>query len=483
MQPVLLWFRLDLRLTDNPALRAAVASGAPVIPVFLWAPEEEDPWPPGAASRCWLYQSLSSLQSSLVKSGSRLIIRRGSAQETLQKVLSETNARAIFWNRRYEPALVARDAKLKRVLAAQGTETYSFNSALLFEPWTVLGSSGQPYQVFTAFWKACLKQPEPPVPAAAPRTLPRPSRWPQSLAVADLGLMPKVDWAGGIRATWTPGEKGARRELARFLKRDFAQYATERNLPARTSTSRLSPHLHFGEISPHTVWHSLRKRRTAENAQALDAYLREIGWREFAHHLLFHFPFTTNEPLRQEFAFFPWRNNRALLEKWQRGNTGYPFVDAGMRELWATGWMHNRLRLVVASFLVKHLRLRWEEGAYWFWDTLVDADLANNTLGWQWTAGCGADAAPYFRIFNPVLQSEKFDQQGEYVRHWVPELANLPAAWIHKPWMAPPAELVKAGVELESDYPLPVVDHDEARREALEGFERIHKPVRARARG
>ncbi len=472
---MLVWFRLDLRLEDNPALLAATQSQSPIIPIFIWAPEEEDPWPPGAASRWWLHQSLSSLQEALARAGSRLVIRKGRTELVLKDLLTETKATAIFWNRRYEPAAVIRDAQIKRHFSSEGITVESFNSTLLFEPWTVLNSAQQPFQVFSAFWKACLKQPDPAETLPRPKTLDSPQHWPDSLPLTELQLEPAIDWAAGMRATWTAGEEGARQDLRRFLDGAFERYLLERNVPGKTGTSRLSPHLHFGEISPRTIWHSLRRLRTSANAEAVDAYLREIGWREFAYHLLFHFPFTTNEPLRKEFEFFPWRVDRSLLKTWQRGKTGYPFVDAGMRELWAIGWMHNRDRLVVASFLTKHLRMSWEEGAYWFWDTLVDADLANNTLGWQWTAGCGADAAPYFRIFNPVLQGEKFDPDGNYIRRWVPELSRLPSAWVHKPWMAPPSVLAEAGVQLGSDYPLPVVIHEEARREALEAFEQTRK--------
>ena len=472
-RPVLLWLRLDLRLNDNPALLAATQTGSPVLPIFIWAPGEEEPWPPGAASRWWLHQSLKSLQQLLAQSGSRLIIRKGSTAQVLRDLIRQTNATAIFWNRRYEPSVLARDNEVEDSLLASGLSVHHFNSALLFEPWTVLNNAQQPFQVFSAFWKACLKQPQPPACASAPKAIRPPATWPESLPLEALQLEPKIDWAAGIRTSWTPGETGAQRELERFLAGNFERYAPERNLPAKVSTSRLSPHLHFGEISVREIWHSLQQRRTHSNGEAIDTYLREIGWREFAYHLLFHFPFTTNQPLRREFASFPWRSDGTALKKWQRGKTGYPLVDAGMRQLWTTGWMHNRVRLVVASFLTKHLRIRWEEGAYWFWDTLVDADLANNTLGWQWTAGCGADAAPYFRIFNPVLQSEKFDPDGEYIREWVPELRRLPTPWIHKPWMAPPFILTAAGVELGSNYPLPLVVHEEARREALEAFERI----------
>jgi deoxyribodipyrimidine photo-lyase len=472
---VILWFRLDLRLKDNPALLAAAALKAPVVPVFIWAPEEEDPWPPGAASRWWLHHSLRSLEDELSKVGSKLTIRKGPAKRVLQELLAQTRATAVFWNRRYEPALRTRDGELKSALNARGVNVQSFNSALLFEPWTILNGAGRPFQVFSAFWKICLKQPVPIPSSPAPKRLQAPPSWPESLPLDGLELEPKIDWTGGLRAEWKPGETGAHQELRRFLKSDLANYSFARNLPARSATSRLSPHLHFGEISPREIWHAVLARRDNDNAGSADSYLREIGWREFACHLLFHFPFTTNEPLRKEFARFPWQTDLALLKAWQCGSTGYPLVDAGMRELWATGWMHNRVRMVVASFLTKDLRIRWEEGAYWFWDTLVDADLANNSLGWQWTAGCGADAAPYFRIFNPVSQSEKFDPEGDYIRKWVPELSRLAKPWIHKPWTAPEPVLTEAGVRLGSNYPFPIVVHEHARRQALEAFEQIRE--------
>jgi deoxyribodipyrimidine photo-lyase len=426
MSASLLWFRLDLRLDDNPALLAAVAAGAPVIPVFIWAPEEEEPWPPGAASRWWLHQSLTALDRRLRAAGSQLIVRRGPSLDALERLIEETGARRVFWNRRYEPALVRRDEQIKQRLAAE-----SFNAALLFEPWTV-----RRYEVFTAYWKACMALPVPTAPQNAPKAMAAPAKWPKSLEIADLGLEPRIDWAAGIRAAWTPGEEGARAALKRFVRQ--RDYAAQRDYPAAVGTSRLSPHLHFGEISVRRVWGAIDD----------ETFRRELGWREFAHHLLFHFPQTTNRPLRPEFEKFPWRNDQRLLKAWQRGQTGYLLVDAGMRELWTTGWMHNRVRMVASSFLTKHLRINWEEGAYWFWDTLVDADLANNTLGWQWTAGCGADAAPYFRIFNPERQAERFDPEGEYVRKWVPEMDR-------------------------SDYPRPIVDHAAARQEALAAFEKM----------
>jgi deoxyribodipyrimidine photo-lyase len=305
----------------------------------------------------------------------------------------------------------------------------------------------------------------------APEDIPLPSAWPKSLSLADLHLEPRINWTGGLKAAWNPGEAGANDALKRFLGPQLSQYPSDRDRPDRTGTSRLSPHLHFGEVSPRQVWHVIKKIQRSENAEAAAGYLRELGWREFAYHLLFHFPQTPNQGLRTEFAKFPWRTDAEQLQAWQRGRTGYPFIDAGMRELWTTGWMHNRVRMIAASFLTKQLRITWEEGAYWFWDTLVDADLANNTLGWQWSAGCGADAAPYFRIFNPVRQSERFDPDGAYIRHWVPELKRLGLPWIHSPWTAPAAALAQAGVQLGETYPLPVANYENTRRQALAAFE------------
>lgn len=472
--PSLLWFRLDLRLDDNPALLAAVESLSPMIPVFIWAPDEEDPWPPGAASRWWLHQSLKSLQQQLAENGSRLVLRAGPSLQTLEQLIAETGAQSVFWNRRYEPAVIPRDAAIKKYLRERGLRVETFNTTLLFEPWTLSAKSTQrPFQVFSAFWKTCLTKPEPEPLQQIPLWLTPPAAWPKSAALEDLQLEPRIDWAKGFSTVWNPGEPGARAELERFLSDRVTNYASERDRPSQTGTSGLSPHLHFGEIGPRQIWNSLRSRQNTENKAAIESYLRELGWREFAYHLLFHFPRTPSHPLRAEFAAFPWRDDASLLKKWQRGKTGYPLVDAGMRQLWATGWMHNRVRMVVASFLTKQMRLNWTEGAYWFWDTLVDADLANNTLGWQWSAGCGADAAPYFRIFNPMLQSKRFDPDGAYIRRWVPELNRLPAPFIHTPWTAPQLVLEQAGVQLGETYPLPVLDHEKTRREALTAFKEM----------
>ena len=475
--PSIVWLRLDLRLADNPALQEAVQRGGPVVPLFIHAPEEESPWEPGGASRWWLHQSLAALDADLRAAGSRLIIRRGPTLDTLRAVVKETGAGAVVWNRRYEPVLMARDAKIKEALRDDGLVAESFNAALLHEPWTIQNQSKKPFQVFTPFWKHCLTKPDPAEPLPEPKNLPAPSKWPKSLALDELELEPKINWADGLRAAWQPGEAGAIANLNRFLSKAFDDYANQRNRPDVTGTSRLSPHLHFGEISPRQVWHGLRrmavKRGLPVECWRGSQFLSEIGWREFAHHLLFHFPHTPTEPLRADFKKFPWRKDAAWLRAWQKGRTGYPIVDAGMRELWATGWMHNRVRMIVASFLVKDLLLPWQEGTRWFWNTLVDADLAQNTLGWQWTAGCGADAAPYFRVFNPTSQGEKFDPHGDYVRKWCPELTKLPDKWLHQPHSAPVEILRAAGVTLDCTYPRPIVSHIIAREVALESFAMI----------
>jgi len=475
----LLWFRQDLRLADNPALLAAVRHGGPIIPVFIWSPEEEGQWQPGAASRWWLHQSLSQLDASLRQRGSRLIIRRGPTLKAIRELVDHSAATAVYWNRRYEPAVIDRDSRVKATLHQDGVIAESFNSSLLFEPWTVRNHNGEPYRVFSAFWKACLRHPDPPSPEDAPSHIELPLHWPATLKLTELGLEPAIDWTGGLGACWCPGEAGASEQLNRFLEEALSDYPTGRERPDRPGTSRLSPHLHFGEVSVRQVWFAVRGlrpvSRTRHRAEAIRVYASELGWREFAHQLLFHFPHTPEQPLRKEFAAFPWEPDRENLAAWQGGRTGYPLVDAGMRELWHTGWMHNRVRMVVASFLVKDLLIPWQEGATWFWDTLVDADLANNTLGWQWTAGCGADAAPYFRIFNPVSQGEKFDPNGDYVRHWIPELDRLPREWVHKPWEAPASVLTDAGIELGRTYPQPIVDHRKARSRALEALQRIKK--------
>ncbi len=476
--PALVWFRLDLRLADNPALHAALQRGGAVIPVFVWAPEEEAPWEPGNASRGWCYQSLKALDADLRARGSRLVLRRGPSLEALQSLLRETGASALFWNRRYEPAVIKRDARIAEALRATGVETASFDGALLHGPADLSNSSGKGFQVFGAFWRACLCQPPPTEPLPAPQSLPD-FKTPSTLAIDALGIDADRYRAEGARALWQPGEAGAHSRLRLFLASALPQYGTGRDFPALNGTSRLSPHLHFGEITPRQIWHAVRheaqRQGLPERTWRASKFLSELGWREFAHHLLWHFPSTPGQPLRPEFARFPWRHDPARLKAWQDGATGYPIVDAGMRELRATGWMHNRVRMIAASFLVKDLLISWQTGARWFWEALVDADLAQNTLGWQWTAGCGADAAPFFRIFNPVLQGRKFDPDGTYVRQWVSELAKLPDRWLHEPWNAPENVLSAAGVKLARTYPEPIISHAIAREVALEAFQKIRQ--------
>ncbi len=476
--PSIVWFRRDLRLEDNQALEAAGARGGPVIPVYIHAPEEERPWEPGAASNWWLHHSLEKLDAALRKRRSRLIVRRGNSAGELERLTTETGAGAVFWNRLYEPMLAERDSRIENRLRGQGISARSFPGHLLWEPSLIHNKQGGPFQVFTPYWKHCSALGDPPEPTPAPR-LRSPGRWPESIPLEALNLLPRIDSAAGLRKTWTPGEAGAQKRLAAFTDGAAAHYPEKRDRPDLEGTSRLSPHLHFGEATPRQVWHAVLERIDRKSAgltlTAASPYLRQIAWREFSHHLLHHFPHTAEEPLRPQFRSFRWRRNPAALKAWQRGRTGYPIVDAGMRELWATGWMHNRVRMVVASFLVKDLLVSWREGARWFWDTLVDADLANNTMGWQWTAGCGADAAPFFRVFNPVTQADRFDPSGGYIRRWVPEIGLLPDSFLAKPWEAPEPVRKKAGVHLGRTYPWPAVDHAQARIAALGEYERIRK--------
>jgi deoxyribodipyrimidine photo-lyase len=475
----LLWLRQDLRLADNPALNAAVALGEPVVPAFIFAPAEEAPWAPGGAARWWLHQSLSRFDEELRQRGSRLTLRSGNdSLAELVRLARDCGATRILWNRRYEPLLTARDQKIKSALRAAGIDAISFAGALLREPWTVKTKSGTPFQVFSAYWRHCMAGIDPEEPAPAPARIAAPDAWPESRTLEDFALLPQPDWARGIAAAWTPGSAAAHALLQQFLRDSFDDYAAIRDRPDLPGTSRLSPYLHAGEIGPREIWHETRQfalRAGRHTTWRASQFLTELGWREFAHHLLYHFPHTPERPLRENYARFPWKSEAARLRAWQRGATGYPLVDAGMRQLWQTGWMHNRVRMVAASFLVKDLLQPWTDGARWFWDTLVDADLASNTLGWQWVAGCGADAAPYFRIFNPTTQANRCDPQGDYVREWVPELARLPEVWIHQPWAAPPQVLQAAGVRLGSSYPQRLVDHETARAEALAALATLKK--------
>lgn len=475
----IVWFRRDLRLADNPALRAAVDGDFDgIVPVFIHAPNEEGDWTPGAAQRVWQHESLAAFATDLEERGSRLIIREGPSADALAALVEESGATAVFWNRLYEPQIVDRDQKVESQLRDQyeDLEIEHFQAHVLNEPWSVETKQGGPYKVFTPFWKAVKDR-------AKRQPLPRPASLPEvwsrigSVELSDLELLPSIRWDDGIRDRWTPGESGAHERLEEFLEDAVDSYDDDRDRPAVAGTSYLSPHLHWGEISPVQVIHRTEEWRSEHSGKKLGEHIEtfqsEIGWRDFAHHVLYHFPKTPDEPLDDRFKDFPWETPGDDLKAWQMGRTGIPMVDAGMRELWATGYMHNRMRMTVASFLTKNLRIAWQHGEHWFWDTLVDADLANNTLGWQWAAGCGADAAPFFRIFNPARQGERFDSKGEYVRRWVPELADMPNKHIHEPWDAPDDVLTEAGVELGDTYPEPIVDLKASRREALEAFDEI----------
>jgi len=470
MANAIVWFRNDLRLADHPAMQAALDGGYVPIPVYIHAPDEEGDWAPGAATLAWRHRSLAALDADLRKRGSRLRFFHSPTLQTLQTLAAACDAEAVFWNRRYEPAIEKRDTAVKAALRRQGLRAESFNGGLLIEPWKLLNKQNAPYRVFTPFWKAAQASLswQPPL-SDAPKSLPSTEDGPQGLSLDALGLAPKLDWDSGFWARFTPGEAGAHVALAAFGEAAVLNYAKGRDRPDQAGTSRLSPHLHHGEIAPWRIAALVRDMHPGASDR-LEPYLRQLGWREFAYHLLHHFPHTPEQNLNPRFADFPWaRVDGRLLEAWRYGRTGVPIVDAGMRELWATGWMHNRVRMIVGSYLCKHLRYHWREGARWFWDTLVDADLANNMLGWQWIGGTGADAAPYFRIFNPVTQAEKFDPDAAYIRRWVPELASLPASLRHAPWTDPRA-LARAA----PDYPRhPIVDLMKGRHAALEAYRRI----------
>ncbi len=440
------------------------------MPVFIYDEKGEGKWGFGGASKWWLHHALNDLSSQLDDYGLRLIIRRGKSGEELKRLLKDSGAEAVFWNRRYEPDVIKRDKLIKESLTSEGFEAKSFNASLVFEPWEIKNKSGKPFQVFTPYWKHCMQQKIAPPVSVDHQQAKAPKQWPDSLAVEELALLPDIGWDTGFYDAWTPTTAAARQRLGKLAASNASGYTKNRDRPDMDGTSRLSPYLHFGQIGPREVFAAFDKH-DSDGTKGARKFLSEIGWREFSHHLLFHFPHTPTEPLREEFNHFPWEMDEAYLQAWQKGETGYPIVDAGMRQLWATGWMHNRVRMIVASLLVKHLQIPWQEGARWFWDTLVDADLANNTQGWQWSAGCGADAAPYFRVFNPILQGEKFDPNGDYVREWVPELRPLDTKVIHQPWEADLDQL--GGVVIGRDYPAPIIDHKQGRNRALQSYEKL----------
>ena len=468
----IVWFRQDLRLSDNPALCAAVAGGLPILPIYILDDENPGEWSIGAASRWWLHESLASLDRSLQN---RLCFFRGAADKLLPQIARESGATEIYWNRCYEQWRITRDSKLKKELQGGGLLVRSYNGSLLFEPQNVKKADGTPYRVFTPFYRnGCLRNAPPPrQPIKSPSSIDLVNSE-QGVPLSDLELVPRKKWYQTISEEWQPGEIGAMRRLESFIENGISNYKSGRDRPDLKFVSRLSPHLHFGEVSPHQAW-------TATEALAddpaltdeVDHFRRELGWREFSSSLLFYWPELVRENLQRKFDRFPWRTDETALECWQQGRTGYPIVDAGMRELWQTGYMHNRVRMIVGSFLVKNLLLHWHHGEDWFWDTLVDADLANNSAGWQWIAGSGADAAPYFRIFNPVTQGQKFDPHGDYVRRYLPQLAALPNKFLHCPWLADESILTTAGIRLGDDYPAPIVDIRASRERALLAFKSL----------
>ncbi len=469
--PVIVWFRQDLRLADNPALHAAAESGRAVLPVFILDDESPGPWRPGGAARWWLHHSLASLQADLHKAGVSLILRRGRADEALAQLVAETNADTVYWNRAVEPWAIALERQIVAGLEARNVTVRSFGAALLAEPHSVQTKSGGPFKVFTPFWRTLQELPPFAPPLPAPRSL-RPFEDISGDTLEQWDLLPtSPDWSGGLREAWVPGEAMAQAQLEAFLAEPVAAYPVSRDFPDVAGTSRLSPYLHWGEVSPRQVWSAANSSGLGHAmSEGRQAIRRQLAWREFNHHLLVDFPEMPDKNWKSSFDAFPWRQDSEQLAAWQRGNTGYPLVDAGMRELWHTGWMHNRVRMIAASFLVKHLLIDWRAGAAWFWDTLVDANLANNSANWQWVAGSGADAAPYFRIFNPARQGARFDSDGGYVRRWVPVLQDLPSKWIHEPWRAPADELAGVGVTLGENYPAPIVDHAIARQRALAAY-------------
>lgn len=470
----LIWFTVDLRLHDHPALLAAAREHDKVLAVYV--KDERDPWRAGGATNWWLHHSLHALGERIKEQGGQLILARGETQSVLRELCRANAVNTVYCTRAYEPWLIDLQQKVHNTLQHVGVDCKRYAGRLLLEPDQITNRQGKPFQVFTPYYKYCIGEFTMPHPHPAPRVSWH-SKKQASERLSDWALLPHApDWAKEFADTWEPGEANANTRLQGLVRGDLAHYANERDLPMAEATSKLSPYLHFGEISPRHIWYEIQRSQHLTDEQKAP-FLRQLIWREFSHYLLYHWPRFPTEPFRAAFNRFPWRRDQRQLEQWQSGQTGYPIVDAGMRQLWRTGWMHNRVRMITASFLTKHLLLPWQAGAEWFWDTLVDADLANNSAGWQWVAGCGADAAPYFRIFNPILQGEKFDLQGHYVRRWVPELTHLPNQYIHQPWKAPAEVLHTAGVSLGNNYPQPMVDHGQARQAALDAYAVIKQPL------
>ena len=462
------WFRQDLRLSDNPALDSA-AQYETLIPIYILDEVNSGEFKMGAASKWWLHQSLTKLNESL---DGKLLVYQGNPHEILNKLIEEQEVSYVTWNRCYEPWRIDRDKEIKRNFEDKNVAVESFSASLLWEPWTISKDDGTPYRVFTPFYKkGCLNSEEPRLPAGKVDLSNLYSEDLSSDSITDLNLLPTIKWYESFEEEWNPGEIGAEQNLNSFLDSGLLNYKEGRNFPSQEFVSRLSPHLHFGEISPNEVWYRAKTKEGISGIEkSLAHFHSELGWREFSYYLLYHFPDLPNKNFQEKFDIFPWQENEEFLALWQKGNTGYPIVDAGMRELWQTGYMHNRLRMIVGSFLVKNLLIDWRFGERWFWDCLVDADLASNSASWQWVAGSGADAAPYFRIFNPITQGLKFDPEGEYTKKYVPELRDLPNKYLFSPWEAPENILADAGIELGKNYPKPMVDLKLSRETALEAF-------------
>lgn len=461
------WFRQDLRLTDNPSLYEA-AENAELLPVYILDDQNASDFRMGEASRVWLHHSLNSLDKSLKDN---LLLAIGDPLKILLGLADKYGCQTVHWNRCYEPWRVYRDTEIKKQLLKNGIEVKSFNGSLLWEPWEVLKQDGSPYRVFTPFYrKGCLNALAPRSPLPKPRKMKFAGNIDRSTTIEDLKLRPDIPWDEQLASSWKIGEAGAKKTLKKFLDIGIDGYKEGRNFPAEDKTSRLSPHLHFGELSPNQVWHAIK---TIGENNDIDNFCSELGWREFSYNLLYHNPKLPEKNIQTKFDKFPWKTSRHHLIAWQKGKTGYPIIDAGMRELWNTGYMHNRVRMIVGSFLVKNLMIHWREGFSWFWDCLVDADLANNAASWQWIAGCGVDAAPYFRIFNPVTQSQKFDKKGNYIKKWVPELNNLPEKYLHAPYDAPENILKEADINLGENYPAPIVELKQSREQALSAFKSL----------
>lgn len=468
--PILFWFRQDLRLSDNPGLLHATQNGS-VLPIYILDDETPGEFKMGGASRWWLHHSLQSLNHSLKN---KLNIYQGSAEKILPSLIKKYNISAIYWNRCYEPWRIKQDTQLKALFKQQGIICETFNASLLWEPFTITKKDGKPYQVFTPFYQnGCLQAAPPRSPVPAPKNSVF-LKDDGALTIDALLLLPRINWTQSIAALWKVGEVAAQKKLTLFLEQHLLDYKKNRDYPDKPHLSRLSPHLHFGEISPQQIWYSAQSQQQIRGMETdIAHFLREIAWREFSYYLLYYFPALPRKNFHAKFDKFSWRANKTLLKKWQQGQTGYPIIDAGMRELWQTGYMHNRVRMIVASFLVKNLQIHWHHGEDWFWDCLLDADLANNSASWQWVAGSGADAAPYFRIFNPVIQGEKFDPEGNYTRRFVPELQHLPQKYLFKPWDAPESVLIDSGVILGKTYPKPIVDLKSSREAALQAYRDI----------